>query len=178
MERPRDPDLAARLFGASPERALALMRCAWPAAVGPELARRTEVVSFDAGLLRVRVPDAAWQRNLWRMRGDILARLRAIAGRVSPRSLGFVQGPVSAAPAPEPEPAPSPPVEPPASLVAAAAVIDDEALRAAFLAVAARYLGRFSSPADATAPASATGASATGDSSEKAATVSRRSSGG
>ena len=40
MERPRDPDLAARLFGSSPERALTLMRAAWPAAVGPELARK------------------------------------------------------------------------------------------------------------------------------------------
>jgi hypothetical protein len=144
MDRPREPDLAARLFGSSPERALTLMRCAWPAAVGPELARRTEVVSFDAGQLRVRVPDAAWQKNLWRMRGDILARLRSIAGRAAPRSLGFVQGPVSA-PAPPPAAPPRPhATAPPPSLVQAAAVIEDEALRAAFLAVAGRYLGRFS----------------------------------
>lgn len=155
MDRPRDPDLAARLFGASPERALALMRCAWPAAVGPELARRTEVVSFDAGQLRVRVPDATWQRSLWRMRGDILARLRAIAGRAAPRTLGFVQGAVAAELLPE-KPAPPPSVEPPRSLVAAAAAaIPDDALRAAFLAAAGRYLGRFSSSADGTVTATA-----------------------
>lgn len=151
MDRPREPDLAARLFGSSPERALTLMRCAWPAAVGPELARRTEVVSFDAGQLRVRVPDAAWQKNLWRMRGDILARLREVAGRAAPRSLGFVQGPVSAPPPPPAAPSRPQATAPPPSLVEAAAVIEDEALRDAFLAVAGRYLGRFASSGDGSA---------------------------
>jgi len=144
MDRPRDPDLAARLFGSSPERRLALVRCAWVAAVGPELARRTEVVALDRGLLRVRVPDSAWQRTLFRMRGDILARLRAIAGAASPHALGFVQGEVKELPAPPPSPPAPVALEPSAALVAAAAGIEDEALRAAFLAAAARYLGRFS----------------------------------
>ena len=102
MDRPRDPELAARLFGSSPERRLALMRCAWPAAVGPELARRTEVVSLDGVLRRVRVPDSTWRRGLLRMRGDILARLRSIAGGAAPRSLGFVEGAVDAADAAPP----------------------------------------------------------------------------
>lgn len=156
MDRPRDPDLAARLFGSSPERALALVRAAWPAAVGPELARRTEVVSLDAGQLRVRVPDAAWQKNLWRMRGDILARLRAVAGRAAPRSMGFVQGPVPTPPERATVATPPPP-RLPASLVDAASVIEDEALRAAFLAAAGRYLGRFS-PSGGGSTGSAAGA--------------------
>lgn len=156
MDRPRDPELAARLFGSSPERRLALVRCAWPAAVGPELARRTEVVSLDGAQLRVRVPDAAWQRTLFRMRGDILARLRSIAGGAAPRSLGFVQGAVKETPPPPLLVPPAPAAKPPAALVAAAAVIVDEALRAAFLASAARYLGRFSSEGEAGA-AAATG---------------------
>jgi hypothetical protein len=150
MERPRHPDLAAQLFGSSPERRLALVRCAWPAAVGPELARRTEVVALDGGLLRVRVPDWAWQKTLFRMRGDILARLRAIAGRAAPHALGFVQGRVREEPAAAPPPAPPAPpaAEPSAALVAAAATIADDALRQSFLAAAARYLARFSPTAD------------------------------
>jgi hypothetical protein len=144
MDRPRDPDLAARLFGGSPEHRLALVRCAWTAVVGPELGRRSEVISLDAGLLRVRVPDATWQRTLFRMRWDILARLRSIAGGAAPRSLGFVQGEVKAEPPPAPAAPPARIVEPSAALVAAAAGIEDEELRAAFLAAAARYLGRFS----------------------------------
>jgi len=146
MERPRDADLAARLFGSSPERALALMRAAWPAAVGPELARRTELVGFDSGVLRVRVPDATWRRGLLRMRGEILGRLRAIAGRAAPRSLGFVEGPVAAAPAPAQAVAVSLAVEPPASVAEAAGSIADPELRARFLAAAGRYLGRFAPP--------------------------------
>jgi hypothetical protein len=143
MERPRDPDLAARLFGSSPERSLALMRAAWPAAVGPELARRTEVVALDSGVLQVRVPDATWRRGLLRMRGDILRRLRGIAGRAAPRSLGFVEGRV-AAPAQAPAAAAAP-VERalPASVAAAAEGIGDRELRRLFLAVAGRYLSRF-----------------------------------
>jgi len=149
MQRPRDPGLAAQLFGATPERTLTLMRAAWPAAVGPEVARRTELVALDAGVLRIRVPDATWRRGLWRMRGDILARLRAIAGRAAPRSLGFVEGPVAvvepAAEAPPPDAAPPPP-----SLVEAAGAIADPELRDRFLAVAGRYLGRFGSSSPST----------------------------
>jgi len=145
MERPRDPDLAARLFGASPERALALMRAAWPAAVGPELARRTEVVAFDSGVLRVRVPDATWRKGLLRMRGDILGRLRGIAGKAAPRSLGFVEGGVT--PPPQAPAAIRSAVEPalPASVVSAAEAIPDPELRVLFLAAAGRYLCRFAS---------------------------------
>jgi hypothetical protein len=143
MDRPRDPELACRLFGSDPLHALALMRAAWPAAVGPELARRTEVVAFDSGVLRVRVPDERWRRGLARMRGDILVRLRRIAGRLAPRSLGFVEGQVPTAPlvvADEPTRAPLPP---PAAVLRAAEAIADPALRARFLEAAAAYLTRF-----------------------------------
>ena len=145
MESPRDAALAERLFGASPETALALLRAAWPAAVGPDLARRTEILTLDRGVLRVRVPDAVWRRGLVRMRGDILARLRRIAGGVAPRGLGFVEGPVRAlaerrerAEAPPPEP-----VAPPESVRRAADAIPDPELRARFLAAAGRYFSRF-----------------------------------
>jgi hypothetical protein len=144
MDRPRDPDLAARLFGAKPEHTLALLRAAWPQAVGEELARRTEVVALDHGVLRIKVPDMRWQRTLLRMRGFILSRLRRVAGAASPRGLGFVTGEVAdtggRAPATlaSPPPAPAPP-----SVAAAAQAIPDPEIRARFLAAAGRYLARF-----------------------------------
>jgi hypothetical protein len=157
MQRPPAPDLAAQLFGASPERTLVLMRAAWPVAVGPELALRTEVVCLDAGVLRIRVPDATWQRGLARMRGDIMRRLREIAGAAAPRSLGFVLGPVAASAgdgaaelrrrgAATRLPAPARPA--PEQVIAAAQSIPDPQLRERFLAAAARYLERFSPDAE------------------------------
>ncbi len=148
MRRPPTHDLALRLFGTKPEHALALMRAAWPAAVGAELARRTEVVAFERGVLRIRVPDGSWRANLFRMRGEIIGRLRKIVGAAAPRSLAFVEGTVAgttAAPSePAPEPAPVPASVPlPADLVAAAQSIGDRELRDRFLAVAGRYLTRF-----------------------------------
>jgi len=143
MDRTRDTDLAARLFGARPEHTLALFRATWPAAVGPVLARRTEVVALDGGILRVKVPDLRWQRTLVRMRADILSRLRAVAGRAAPRGIGFVVGPVADAPEP-PRAAPEePPAPAPSALADAAAAIADPEVRARFLAAAARYLHRF-----------------------------------
>src|SRR5688572_30900213 len=80
MERISGRSLAARLFGASPARTLALIEAAWPLAVGPELARRTEVLGIEGGTLRVRVPDAGWRKVLHRMQPQILGHLREIAG--------------------------------------------------------------------------------------------------
>lgn len=143
MDRTRDPGLAVRLFGARPEHALALLRATWPAAVGADLARRTELVALDRGVLRVKVPDVRWQRTLQRMRGDILSRLRAVAGGVAPWALGFVVGPV-AEPAEPPPAAPEAPLPAaPPSVAEAAAAIPDPEVRARFVAAAARYLGRF-----------------------------------
>jgi hypothetical protein len=135
--------LARRLFGAVPARTLALVRAAWPRAVGLDLARRTEVVALEAATLRIRVPDARWRKELHRMQPDILARLRGIVGELAPRRLGFVEGPVAAGPAPEPAPAPeAAPPAPPAEVLAGASVLDDPELRRRFLEVAARYLER------------------------------------
>jgi hypothetical protein len=162
MDRPRSPDLAARLFGGKPEHTLALLRAAWPAAVGEELARRTQVVALDRGVLRVMVPDLRWQRSLLRMRGDILSRLRHVAGRASPRALGFVTGTV-VDPGPRAVAAAALPLAPaPPAVADAARAIPDEEIRARFLEAAGRYLTRFA-PAQAAAagsgPAGGSGAS-------------------
>jgi len=145
LERPLTSGLARRLFGAVPERALALLRAAWPRAVGPDLARRTEVVALEGATLRIRVPDARWRKELHRMQPAILARLREIIGEMAPRRLGFMEGPVAPAtgaapPARRETGDPEPEAAPPA--VVAGALALDEDLRQRFLEVAARYLAR------------------------------------
>lgn len=147
MERPRHPDLAARLFGGKPEHTLALLRAAWPGAVGEKLARRSEVVALDHGVLRIKVPDLRWQRTLVRMRGFILARLRRVAGQAAPRGLGFVTGEIADPGEPLPKTVPSAEAAPAPALVAEAAqAIPDPEVRAHFLAAAGRYLARFGPP--------------------------------
>ncbi len=144
MDRPRDPDLAARLFGAKPEHTLALLRAAWPGAVGDELARRTEVMALDHGVLRIKVPDLRWQRTLVRMRGFILSRLRRVAGQAAPRNLGFVTGEIKDAPRAAPWAEAIPAAAPaPKAVADAAQAIPDAELRALFLASAGQYLARF-----------------------------------
>jgi Dna[CI] antecedent, DciA len=147
MDRPRNPDLAARVFGATPEATLALLRAAWPGAVGEELARRTEVVAFDHGMLRIKVPDMRWQRTLVRMRGFILERLRRVAGRAAPRGLSFVTGEVRDPGAVAAQTSPGPQAVPAPALVAEAAeAIADPEIRSGFTAAAGRYLARFHPP--------------------------------
>jgi hypothetical protein len=139
--------LAAELFGAAPARRLLLLKAAWPAAVGPDLARRSEVVALDGDLLRIRVPDAIWRKSLWRMRSDLLARLRRVAGAAAPHALGFAEGPVT--PPPEKTTPPVPAVVEcslPADLAEAADSIPDPEVRERFRETAKGYLGRFSPP--------------------------------
>jgi hypothetical protein len=171
MERISGRSLAARLFGASPARTLALLEAAWPLAVGPELARRTEVLGIEGGTLRVRVPDAGWRKVLHRMQPQILRHLREIAGDLAPRRMGFVEGgstdrPQSAAEAsatPDRAQSAAAPrsdgdarggfqggsslrsesvVSSPPEIKAVAATIDDTEIRTRFLEVATRYLAR------------------------------------
>lgn len=145
LERAATSSLAARIFTPG-SGALALLRAAWPLAVGPELARRTEVSALEVQTLRIHVPDARWRKALHRMREDILVRLRQIAGDVAPRHLGFIEGLVP--PAPEPPPAAalragaSGPPPPRPDLTAAASAIEDPEIRDRFLEAAARYLDR------------------------------------
>ena len=147
MERAAPRDVVEQLFGATPERRLLLLRAAWPQAVGPELARRTEVVALEGSALRIRVPDAGWRKGLLRMRHEILGRLRGIVGGLAPRALGFVEAHQAPIPVPaEPSAPVLPQPPPPAALVAEAAGIADPELRARFLESAARYLGRFKPP--------------------------------
>ena len=143
LTRPAAEDLAARLFGASPARKLALLRAAWPLAAGPELARRTEVVAIEGGTLRVKVADASWRKELFKVRGPLIGRLRRVAGALSPDRLAFCEGPISEGPPSRAEAGVQGPAAPPsATLQAAAESIEDAAVRARFLDSATRYLAR------------------------------------
>jgi hypothetical protein len=53
---------------------------AWAAAVGKRLASRTRAVALSCGRLTVEVEDAIWQRQLETLSGQILKRLKALAG--------------------------------------------------------------------------------------------------
>jgi hypothetical protein len=146
LRHPVEQGLARRLFGATPQGSLALLKRVWARAVGPELASRTEVLAVEGRTLRVRVPDARWRKVLHRMQRDILARMRGLAGDMAPARLGFQEGAVTVTPtATPPTAAPLAMAEAPlpASLATEAASITDEDLRGRFVASAARYLGRF-----------------------------------
>ena len=134
------------IFAVSPARTLALVRAAWPGAVGPELSRRTEVVALEGATLRVRVPDAGWRKVLHRMQRDILTRLQLVAGELAPRKLGFMEGSLVGS-GPETAHPPDPPQDlTPRSasptLLEAAQVILDGDLRERFLQSACSYLAR------------------------------------
>jgi len=139
---------AYKLFGGSPVRTLALLRAAWPKAVGPELARRTEVLTLEGGALRLRVPDAAWRRHLLQMRKPILERLREVAGDLTPYRLSFTEGGLASGGVVPPPPPAAATFETPPSLVSEAGVIEDRELRERFLEAATRYLARLALVAD------------------------------
>lgn len=142
LTRAGGSDVAARLFGGAPERVRALMRAAWPLAVGPELSRRTEVLGIERGTLRIRVPDARWRTVLHGMQPDILRRLREIAGSLAPWRIGYVEGGMKdAGPLPSAG-APGAAADLPAEVAVPAAGIEDAEIRRRFLDTAARYLAR------------------------------------
>ncbi|MBI3932320.1 MAG: DUF721 domain-containing protein [Acidobacteria bacterium] len=161
LHRATATSLVSRLFAPGSPQALAFLRAAWPHAAGEELARRTEVLAVENGTLRLRVPDARWQKVLHRMQRDILSRLHAVAGDLTPRRLGFTLGSVigaasaatSSSRVPRPVAAPGPiPGPAPEALVAAAEGIPDPEIRQRFLASANLYLSRAGDRAIATPP--------------------------
>ncbi len=142
----------SRVFARGTPQVLALLKAAWPAAVGPELARRTELLALEGSALRVRVPDVRWRKVLHRMQPEILERLRRVAGELAPRRLGFSEGGpggsipaelLAVAPGGASTPGEDAPPELPGGLEAAARAIGDPEIRARFERCAARYLAVF-----------------------------------
>jgi hypothetical protein len=141
LERLHADHFAARVFSGAPKARLELLRALWPGAVGPEVARRSEVVGLEDGVLRVRVADARWKKALFRVHRDILVRLRRSAGPLAPGRLGFIEGAVAERPAPAEAPEAKPATLLPETMRAAENIADEETRRR-FLESAALYLGR------------------------------------
>jgi hypothetical protein len=59
-----------------------LAKAAWPHAVGKRIASHTRVLGLANGFLVVEVADSVWQTQLEALRGQILPKLREIAGEV------------------------------------------------------------------------------------------------
>ncbi len=57
-----------------------LARAAWPAAVGERIAVHAAAKSLVRGSLIVEVADAVWQKQLFHLRGQIVARLKQVLG--------------------------------------------------------------------------------------------------
>ena len=121
---------------------LELIALKWPAAVGAELARRSEPASFQDGVLTVRVTDAAWGRMILKLQGDIRSRLNAAMGFRAVKRIRFVKdGKPLSTPAPAPAlPTPVEPTEPPVPLRKAAESLEDPELKELVLRTATRYL--------------------------------------
>ena len=112
---------------------LARITAAWPAAVGPVIARRAWPLRLSRdGTLHVATASATWANELTLLREDVLARLREHAGDDAPAALRCAVGPI-----PEPPPAvresSQEPVEAPPDVVSTASsvasVIEDPELR-------------------------------------------------
>ena len=69
-----------------------LVRAAWPQAVGARIARHTRPVALEERRLVVEVEDAIWKSQLETMRGQILERLKDVAGSENVRGIEFRQG--------------------------------------------------------------------------------------
>lgn len=83
-------------LGAGPLSSEELVRAAWPHAVGSRIAAHARPVSIrqleKGPQLVVEVEDAVWRNQLETMTGQILPRLREIAGRESVQSIEFRLG--------------------------------------------------------------------------------------
>ena len=62
---------------------------AWPVAVGRSIANRTLPVILVRSRLVIQVEDSIWQRQLWGLRNQILARLREVLGQMIVEELEF-----------------------------------------------------------------------------------------
>lgn len=128
---------------------LAHVTAAWPAAVGPAIARQAWPLRIARdGTLHVATVSATWANELTLLGDDVLARLREHVGDEAPTKLKCAVGPVPE-PARAPEQLPPAPTELPADVVSTAAsvasAIDDPELRELVARAARASLGKSAS---------------------------------
>ncbi len=114
----------------------------WEEAVGSRVARRTQPLRLERGVLYVRVANSAWANELSLLADDILAQLSA--RDLTVETLRFSVGTISRAQATRhhgpPKMAPPPDAELPDQLKAQMNDIADESLKEALAAAAAKTL--------------------------------------
>jgi hypothetical protein len=122
---------------------LAAVTRAWPAAVGPAIARTAwpQRIARD-GTLHVTTESSTWAFELGRLEEEIRSKLHAELGDATPPALRFAVGPVPSPGADDDAPTPVPPPTPDDEARAASltAAIDDPTLREAVRRAAAASL--------------------------------------
>jgi hypothetical protein len=141
-------DIARELHRFGPASGLAPLVEAWPAAVGPEIARNAWPARLGRdGTLHVHTSSSAWAFEL----AQLESRIRDLLAEVAPKRLRFAVGPLPEPVEPDPNSGAAPPPTPTSEHVARASrlavQIDDENLRkivakAAALSLAAAESGR------------------------------------
>lgn len=136
-----------RRFGPPEGAGMAELVRAWPAAVGPEVARNAWPARLSRdGTLHVATSSAAWAFELGRLSADLAARLRETLGEVAPAKLRFAPGPLpETVPGAEPEAGPEPVAATPADAALGAELaspIEDGELRELVARAAAASLAR------------------------------------
>jgi predicted nucleic acid-binding Zn ribbon protein len=63
---------------------------AWPALVGPRVARHTRAVAFRDGTLQVEVEGSAWMQELGYLKRDLVAAIHRELGAADVRDIRFV----------------------------------------------------------------------------------------
>ena len=134
---------ALRAAGVPDAGALAAVTAAWPAAVGPAIARAAwpQRLARD-GTLHVTTVSSTWAFELARMEAEVRAKLREAVGEETPPALRFAPGPVPSPGADEspPRAAPEPSPEDDARAASLSAGIEDPELREAVRRAAAASL--------------------------------------
>jgi predicted nucleic acid-binding Zn ribbon protein len=74
---------------AAPRTGLAAVQAAWAGLVGEQLAAVAAPVSERAGTLTIEVADTVWAQELDLMQAQLLERLRAELGEMTPSALRF-----------------------------------------------------------------------------------------
>ena len=131
--------------GDSTEVAQAACFVAWRQIAGENLRRNAVPLRLEDRTLVVAVPDAAWQRQMESLSGQLLFRLNSLLGQPVVTFVEFCEDPKSIAEARRQlssiEPARAPAAVP-VELLAAAAEIHDSDLRRAFLGAATSCIAR------------------------------------
>lgn len=145
-------DLFPEFLRKQPQKDLPLdemVRAAWVALVGQQIASRSHVFRLYNTRLQVNVPDSRWQKQLHRMEQRLLSRINGLVGtgrisgldfRVDPSMTVTPQPAAAAAP---PRKAPGRETAPPATdadVERSAQAIADPALRELFLRTSRRML--------------------------------------